>query len=190
MIVGIVLITLLVIGIVGYVVYQNVQQQVLFAAKNSEQNAANQAPSQLQITCFTVRNDNSHLSYSLISGYSGYLIIYETFGVSNPTKFVMEVTWTLTVDFTSAKLVLISTAPFHLSTNGVAYPTFTFQITGAQYNNLPPNADFSQFSVTLDGSYAVTGAYSTYNLTQHSTYDTSTNTGSGSLGSSGSLPKC
>jgi hypothetical protein len=42
----------------------------------------------------------------------------------------------------------------------------------------------------LDGTYTATGIYSTYHLTQHSTYDSTSNTGTGTLGASGSLPKC
>jgi uncharacterized protein HemX len=50
-IVAIVLIALLVAGVGGYIVYQQGQQRVLQAAKNSEANAANQAVQQLQFTC-------------------------------------------------------------------------------------------------------------------------------------------
>ncbi len=174
----------------GYVVYRNNQQQILLAAKNTELNAANQAPDQLQITCLTVTSDNSHLSRSQYGVYSGYVTISEKFGVSNPTRFVMDVTWVLTIDFTAINLVTPSSTSFHLSANGQAGPIFPFVITGSNYNSLPPNPDFSKFIVTLDGTYAVKGTYGTYNPTQHLTYDSTANTGTGSLGSSGSLPQC
>ncbi len=190
LVIGIVLVVVLVVGLVGYLAYQVNQQQIFSAARNSEQNAASQGINQLQITCFTVRNDTSHLSYSPTSGYSGYAVIYETFGVSNPTRFVMDVTWTLTIDYISVGWVLTSTAPFHVSTGGVAYPAFAFQVTGSQFNSMPANPDFSNFRTTLDQSYAVTGKYDTYSLTQRSTYDSSTNSGAGYLGSSASLPPC
>ncbi len=161
---GIVLVALLVVGGVGTVVYLNIQQErdrenqlVLQTAKNAEQTAANQAPDQITITCFTVTNDTSHLTYSpYYSSFSGYAIIYETFGVSNPTKFSMDATWTLTFSYTSVGW----------------------------------DPDFTQFMTTLDGTYTVTGTYSTYSVTQHQTYDSTTTIGGSSIGSANSLPKC
>lgn len=190
-IVAIVLVVLLVLGVTGYVVYQNTRQQVLQAAKNSEANAASQAVNQLQLICFTNRTDASQLSYTSGYGYSGYSTIYETFGVSNPTNFAMTTTWTFTIDFPSPAWVLTNTQTFHMSARGVAYPLFAFTITGSQLNNTPHNATFTTFSVTLDGTYSVTGIYATYNPTTHQTYDSSTNTGNGGPSFSGSgLPKC
>src|SRR5437016_4625894 len=81
-------------------------------------------------------------------------------------------------------------SPFHLSADGTGYPTFAFRITSTQLNNLAPGTDFSNYTATLDGSYSVTGTYATYTVTQHSTYDSSSNAGTGTIGSSGSLPKC
>jgi len=57
-------------------------------------------------------------------------------------------------------------------------------------NNPAPGIDFSNYTATLDGSYSVTGTYATYTVTQHSTYDSSSNAGTGTIVSSGSLPKC
>src|SRR6266545_1982916 len=62
LIIGIVLIAVLVIGIGGFAFYQNQQQLVLQAAKNTERDAANQSVNQLQPTCFTNRTDVSQLS--------------------------------------------------------------------------------------------------------------------------------
>ena len=189
LIVGIVLIVIIVIGIGGYAFYQNQQQLVLQTAKNTERDAANQAPNQLQATCFSNRTDVSNLSYSNGVFY-GYATIYETFGISNPTRFAMDATWTLTVDFPGPRWVLTDTTPFHIVGSGTGYPTFAFRLTGNQLNNLNNMTDFKTYTVTADSSYLVTGTYATYTVTQHSTYDSSSNTGSGTLGGSGSLPKC
>ncbi len=197
LIIGIVLLVLLVLGGVGTVVYLNIQQQqqrenqlVLQAAKNTEQNAANQAPDQFTITCFTATNDTSHLSYSQYTGYAGYARVYETFGISNPTKFSIDATWTLTFSYPSVGWVLTSSIPFHLAANGVAYPTFTFQIDATQYNNLPSNPDFTQYNGAVDGTYTLTGTYAAYSVTQHSTFDSTTNAGGSSPGSTNNLSKC
>ncbi len=190
LIVGIVLIAIILLGVGGYVVYNNAQQQILQAAKNSEQNTANQAVDQLRATCLTVRTDSSHL-YGYSGSYSGYRTVYETIGVNNPTKFVMQTTWHLTLSYPSVGWVLADTESFHLSATGTAYPIFSFQVSGSQLNNLPPNPDFTTFTVTLDGTYAATGSYATYNLNQHSTYDSSTRSGTGFLATGGSnLPSC
>ena len=189
LIIGIVLIAVIVIGIGGFAFYQNQQQLVLQAAKNAERDAANQSVNQLQPTCFTNRTDVSQLSY--INGvFYGYLLVYETFGVSNPTRFSMDATWSITFDFPGPGWVFTDRSPFHLSAHGTGYPTFAFRITSTQLNNLAPGTDFSKYSATLDGSYSVTGTYATYTVTQHSTYDSSSDTGTGTIGSSGSLPKC
>src|SRR2546426_12482294 len=54
----------------------------------------------------------------------------------------------------------------------------------------PPSANFTIFNVTLDGSYQVTGTYATCTPTTHSTYDSTTSSGNGNLGSGNGLPKC
>jgi hypothetical protein len=189
LIVGIVLVAIILIGVGGYAFYQNQQQLALQAAKNSEKDAANQSVNQLQPTCFTNRTDTSNLSYSNGVFY-GYLIIYETFGISNPTKFAMDATWTLTLDFPGPSWVLTNAQTFHMIANGVGYPTFAFRVTGTQLNNLTPTTDLTTFTVTLDSSYQVAGSYATYTETQHSTYNSSSNTGTGTIGSSGNMPKC
>jgi hypothetical protein len=189
--VAVVLIGVLVAGVAGYAVYQQGQQRILQDAKNSEANAANQAANQLALTCFSNTTDSSHLSYSQGYGFSGYITVYETFGVSNPTTFAMEVTWTITINYPSAGWVLSNSQTFHESANGgVAYPEFSFTITGTQLNNMPSNADLTVFQVTLDGTYHIVGTYSTYNPTTHTSYDSTTNSGNGSLGTGGGLPKC
>jgi len=190
-IVAIVLIALLVAGVGGYIVYEQGQQRVLQAAKNSEANSANQAVNQLQFTCFSNRTDSSHLSYTQGYGYSGYTTVYETFGISNPTSFAMDVTWTITINYPSVGWVLSDSQTFHEAPNGgLAYPVFAFTVTGNQLNNRPANANFTIFNVTFDGTSQVTGAYATYTPTTHSTYDSTSGTGNGSLGTGSGLPKC
>jgi hypothetical protein len=189
-IVAVVLIAVLVLGIGGYLLYQQGQQRVLQAAKNSEANAATAAVNQLQFTCFSDRTDNSTL-HATASGFSGYITVYETFGISNPTNFLIDATWTITIDFPSAGWTLVDSQTFHESSNGgVAHPTFAFRVTGSQLNTTPHNANFTIFQVTLDGTYQVTGTYANYTPTTHSTYDSTTSSGNGSLGTGSGLPKC
>ena len=163
-IVGIVLIAVIVIGIGGFAFYQNQQQLVLQAAKNSEKDAANQSVNQLQATCFSNRTDISNLSYSNGVFY-GYATIYETFGISNPTRFAMDATWTINADFPGPSWVLTDTSPFHIVASGLGYPTLAFRLSGNQLNNLNNMTDFKTYSVTLDASYLVTGTYATYTVT-------------------------
>ena len=188
---AVVLIVVLVGGVAGYLIFQQGQQRILQDAKNSEATAADAAPNQLQITCFSNRTDGSHLTYSQGSGYGGYITVYETFGVSNPTRFAMDATWTITLDYPSVSWVLSSTQTFHEAANGgVAYPVFGFTVTGAQLNHKPANASLTIFTVTLDGTYHVWGIYATYDPTTHGTYDSSTGAGNGTIGTGGGLPKC
>jgi len=190
-IVAVVLIAVLVLGVGGYLLYQQGQQRILQDAKNSDANAANQSVNQLQFTCFSNRTDSSHLSYTQGFGYSGYATVFETFGISNPTNFAMDVTWTITIDYPSVGWDLSDSQTFHEAPNGgVAYPMFGFTVTGSQLNNRPANANFTIFDVTLDGTYQVTGAYATYTPTTHATYDSTTSSGNGSLGTGNGLPKC
>jgi hypothetical protein len=144
----------------------------------------------LQFTCFSTRTDNSTL-HDTTSGFSGYVTVYETFGISNPTNFSIDATWTITIDFPSAAWVLVDSQTFHEAPNGgVAHPTFGFTVTGSQLNNTPHTANFTIFQVTLDGTYQVIGTYANYTPTTHSTYDSTTSGGNGSLGTGSGLPKC
>ena len=190
LIIGIVLVVILVGGVAGFLFYNNVQQQVLQTAKNTEQVTANQAVNQIQFTCLSVATDGSHLSHDSYYGYSGYAEIRETFGLSNPTRFQIDATWSFKLNFTAVHLVTTSTASFRLPASGAARPVLAFQITGAQYNSLPSNPDLSKFEVTLDAAYTVAGIYSTYNLSQHSMFNSATQSGTGGLGSSASLSSC
>ena len=190
LIVGIVLIVLLLVGVGGFVLYNNAQQQILQAAKTSDRNAANQSINQLQPTCLSVRTDSSTL-YGSPGSYSGYRTVYETLGISNPTRFAMDATWALTLNYPSVGWVLADTESFHLSANGTAHPIFSYRVSGSQLNNLPPNPNLTTFTVSLNGTYVVTGSYATYLLTQQSNYDSSTQSGNGFLASGGTnLPSC
>jgi hypothetical protein len=191
LIVGIVLIAIIVIGVGGYALYQSQQQLVLQASKNSEKDAANQSVNQLQSTCFSNSTDVSNLSYNFTSRiFSGYMVVYETFGISNPTRFAIDATWSLTFDFTGPQWVLTDTQTFYMSANGVGYPRFAFRVTSTQLNSLTPATDLKTYTARVDSNYQITGTYATYTVTQHQTYDSSSNTGSGTIGSSGSVPKC
>jgi len=162
----------------------------LQAAKTSDRNAANQSINQLQPSCFSIRVDSSTL-YGSQGSYSAYRTVYETFGISNPTRFAMDATWALTLNYPAVGWVLADTETFHLSVNGTAHPIFGYRISGSQLNNLPPNPNLNTFKVTLDGTYVVTGTYETYLLTQQSNYDSSTMSGNGFLATgSSNLPSC
>jgi hypothetical protein len=188
-VVAVVLIAVLVVGVSGYLIYNQEQQQVLQAAKNNESNAASQAINELQFTCFSNSTDNSHLQYTQGIGYSGYLIQYDTWGIMNPTTFSMDVGWTLTYDVPSAYLIYSNSQSFYEAAHGgTAYPRFAFTITATQLNNIPSTADFNEFTVSVEGSYVVMGTYGTYNLTSNNTYN-STTTGGGT-GSGSNLPAC
>jgi hypothetical protein len=103
----------------------------------------------------------------------------------------MDVTWTITINYPSVGWVLSDSQTFHEAPNGgLAYPVFAFTVTGNQLNNRPANANFTIFNVTFDGTSQVTGAYATYTPTTHSTYDSTSGTGNGSLGTGSGLPKC
>jgi hypothetical protein len=172
------------------VLYNNAQAQILQAAKTSDRNAANQSIDQLQPTCLSVRTDSSTL-YGSPGSYSGYRTVYETLGISNPTRFPMDATWALTLNYPSVGWVLADTETFHLSANGTARPIFNYRVSGSQLNNLPPNPNLTTFKVTLDGTYVVTGTYATYLLTHQSNYDSSTMSGNGFLSSGTSnMPSC
>ncbi len=184
------IILLIGVGYEGWTVYHNYQQHVRLTAERSERDAANQAIKQLQLTCLTYAYDNSHLFYSQAFGYSGEVIIYETFGIANPTAFSMHSTWTLKIDFTAVRLSLSSSLLFDLRANGTAYPRFSFVISALQYDNLPSNPDLSRYNITFDSNYVVTGTYGAYTLSQHSSYNSTTSPSTVEAGTKGNLPKC
>jgi hypothetical protein len=186
-VVAVVLIAVLLVGVGGYLIYNQEQQQVLQAAKSNESNSASAAINQLALTCFSNRTDYSNLHGSP-GTFSGNLTVYETFGISNPTAFTMDVTWAITYDYPSVGWILSNTQTFHESPDGTAYPTFAFTVTAYQLNNIPQNANLTTYSATIDGSYTVIGTYATYNLSNNQSYN-STTSGNGS-GSSSTLSTC
>lgn len=178
-------------GVAGYFTYQDRQESIQQAAAHSELIATNQAIALLSITCFSNRTDTS--TFVRTSPTSGYLTLYEKFGVYNPSQYSMDTTWTLTFDYTSIHVVLSSLRAFHLSTASTSYPEFPFLVTATQASTLASAIGTPQFTATLDGTYIVTGTYSTYHISQHQTIDSWTGTGTQgvSAGSAGAaIPSC
>lgn len=189
LIIGIILAIILatsVAGVFGYTMYQNNQQSIQQAAKNSELLAANQAINQLSITCFSNRTDISTLIVTT-NPPSGYVTLYEKFGVNNPSQYSMDATWTLTFNYPAASVILSSIQSFRLSAKSTSYPEFAFHITASDITSLHSIAGATpQFIVTLDGAYSVTGSYSTYHINQHQSYDSSTSSSAGGFGTGSS----
>ncbi len=192
LILGIILAIILatsVAGVFGYTMYQNNQQSIQQAAKNSELLAANQAINQLSVTCTSSRSDTSTLVRT--NPPSGYITLYLKVGVYNPSQYPMDVAWSITINYVSIAVTILTTHSFHLDAKSTSYPEFPFQISATQIAAFGAFAGTStgtpQFTVTLDGAYSVTGTYSTYHVSQHQTYDSSTSsTGTGSaLGGAG-----
>lgn len=104
----------------------------------------------------------------------------------------MDARWALMLNYTSIAVMISSVQSFHLSSQGTAYPEFAFRISGPQVTAFHSTLGTPQFTVTLDGTYLVTGSYSTYHISQHQTYDSSTSTGTGGSGFGGntSTPAC
>ncbi len=186
LILGIILAIILatsVAGVFGYTMYQNNQQSILQAAKNSELSAVNQAINQLSTTCTSPRFDTSTLVRT--NPPSGYMTLYLKVGVYNPSQYPMDVTWSITINYPSITVTISTTHSFHLDAKSTSYPEFPFQISATQVAAFGAFAGTStgipQFTVTLDGAYSVTGTYSTYHINQHQTVDSSTSsTGTGS----------
>lgn len=184
-IIAVVLVAVLAGGVGGYLLYQNNRQQL----RTNEANAANQAVNQFQFACFTNITDRSTL-YGTSKPYRGYVTLYETFGIYNPSKLKINATWTINIDYPSAGWALSNSQSFYLAPLSSAKPTFAFVVTSTEINDTPPSANFAQFTVTLSGSYTITGAYGTYNPNSHSTYDSTTNSGTGILASPLPFSKC
>lgn len=188
LVLGIILVIVLaasIAGVAGYVTYQNRQQSIEQAAHNSELLAANQAITQLTITCFSSRSDTSML-VNATTGLTGYMMFYEKFGVANPSTYSMDARWTLIFNYTPIAVQISSVQSFDLPSKGTAYPEFAFRITGSQVTAFhSATSTVPQFTATLDGTYLVNGTYSTYHISQHQTYDSSTSTGTNAGGHGG-----
>lgn len=206
-ILGILLVIILacaVAGVAGYMYISNNQQSILHAAQNTELLAANQAVNQWQVTCFSNTTDTSNFYRG--PPPSGFIVLVETFGIYNPSRFPMDTTWTLTYNYPAISTIIHSTETFHLAANSTSYPLFGFVINMTQLQSFAsiPAGTVPQFIITLDGTYSVYGTYSTYSINQHQSYDSSTNTSTGPVtgqfGSNGgggtttsgnnNLPKC
>ena len=183
---AIVLIVLVLTGVLGFLFYDLAQSNggiFQSAAAASDRSAASSAVDNLQATCLSTSSDTSGLPYSAT--------FYFTYGLSNPTRYSMDSTWRLTIDYTGAGVVLTSSETFHVPAQGVAYPRWQFTMTSGQisaYNS----ATNKNYVVSIDLSFTVQGAYGNYDFNRHASYDSATNTstGTGSSSGSGSLPSC
>ena len=184
--IAIVLIALAISGVGGFFIYNYVMSNrnaIQAVAAANEKSAASSAVDGITLTCTSFAVDSSNPGYGASFSF--------TFGVSNPSKYPMDSTWTLRIDYTGAGVILSSSQTFPIAAQGVAYPKWHFTITQSQAQALASASDKS-FTGSFDRSYTVHGTYGTYDLTRHDTFDSSTgsSTGTGSTGSSGSLQSC
>ena len=197
---GIILVVVIaasVASVAGYMYYQNGQQAILKTAENSELIAANQAVNNWGFVCFSSHNDTSNFVRG--NPPSGYIVFYEKFGIYNPSRFSIDATWTFQFSYPAISTTIVATQSFTLPAKSTSYADFPFIISAqdAQAFASVPAGTIPQYTVILDGTYTVHGIYSTYNISQHQSYDSSTNTGTGQIGSgsttgstSGTLPAC
>ena len=184
--IAIVLVVLALTGLGGFIFYNDVLNGnggvLQAAAAATDKSGASNAVDGLQITCTTTSTDTSGLPYSAS--------VYLTFGLSNPSKYPMDSTWRITIDY-AAGVVLTTSETFHVAAQGVAYPRWQFTMTSGQISSLG-SASNQSFTVSIDRSFTVHGTYGTYDFTRHDTYNSATgvSSGTGSTGSSGSLPAC
>src|SRR6267378_6444038 len=127
----------------------------------------------------------------ILRAYRTVPTVYFTFGVSNPSRYPMDSTWRITIDYTAAGVVLTASETFHVAAQGVVYPRWQFTMTSGQVSSLG-SASNQSLTVSIDRSFTVHGTYGTYDFTRHDTYNSATgvSSGTGSTGSSGSLPAC
>jgi len=71
----------------------------------------NQSINSFKPTCISVRTDSSAL-YGTPGSYSGYRTVYETLGINNPTRFAMDATWDLTLNYPVVHWILSDTESF------------------------------------------------------------------------------
>jgi len=185
--IAIVLVVLALTGVGGFIFYSTVLNGnggvLQAAAAATDKSGASNAVDGLQITCTTTSTDTSGLPYSAS--------IYLTFGVSNPSKYQIESTWTITYDYAAAGVVLTTSQTFHVPAQGVAYPRWQLTMTSGQLSSLGSSSNPS-FTVSLDRTFIVHGSYGTYDFTRHDTYNSASGVSSGtsSTGSTGNLPAC
>jgi len=183
---AIVLIVLVLSGVLGFLFYNLAQSNggiLQTAAAASDRSAASSAVDNIRATCISTSTDTSGLPYSAT--------VYITYGLSNLSQYSMDSTWQLTIDYTGAGVVLASSTTFHLPANGVAYPRWQFTMTYSQISALG-SATNRNFVVSIDLLFTVHGNYGTYDFNRHASYDSTTNTSTGTVSSSGggSLPSC
>jgi len=183
--IAIVLVALALFGVFGFLLYDMTQPGgTIFqsAAAASDKAGASSAVDNLQATCLSTSTDTSGLPYSAT--------VYITYGLSNPSRYSMDSTWRLTIDYTGAGVVLTSSQTFHVPAQGTAYPRWQFTMTSGQISALG-QATNQNFVVSIDTSFTVHGTYGIYDVNRHASYDSATNTSTGTGSSSSStLPSC
>ena len=129
--IAIVLVALALFGVFGFLLYDMTQPGgTIFqsSAAASDKAGASSAVDNLQATCLSTSSDTSGLPYSAT--------VYITYGLSNPSRYSMDSTWRLTIDYTGAGVVLTSSQTFHVPAQGTAYPRWQFTMTSGQISAL------------------------------------------------------
>jgi len=184
--IAIVLVALALFGVFGFLLYDMTQPGgTIFqsAAAASDRAGASSAVDSLQATCSSTSYDYSGLPYSAT--------FYFTYGFSNPSRYTMDSTWSLTINYPGASVVLTSLQTVHVPAQGVVYPRWQFTMTSGQISALNSSTN-KNVIVSIDVSFTVHGTYGIYDFNRHGTYDSATgvSSGTGSGGSSGSLSSC
>lgn len=178
--IAIVLIALAISGLGGFFIYNYVMSNrntVQAVAAASEKAAASSAVDSMTITCASNSYDTS--------GYLGTYSFTTTFGVNNPSSYPMDTTWTFSLNYPNAGVVLSSAQTFTAAPHSTAYPKFKFTLTSSQATAIS-NDSTKAFKLSIDRTFNVQGSYGTYNVVRHDTYDSATGASTGSGGPLGS----
>jgi len=194
-VVGLLLITLVVLASYGYLAYYETQQQMLQASENADASAAREAVNQLQIFCMTHRSGTQVWGGILSSYYSEY----QTIGIHNPSHYDMSIGWWLVMNYWSVGKEMRNGTYSNLRGPGTVKPTFVFKVCFREeiciepscLLSLPPGCSAFLFNMVLRGDFNVTGTYGTYHVSSVSTYNSTSQTGTGALASiDTNLPLC
>ena len=194
LVVRLLLVGILAIGVAEFSLYPILRGFAVSVAKNSEVNAANRVVDELRLTCISTQRDDSNLQpISAIlgpqyAGWTGYVVVWETFGVYNPTNFVINATWSIRFYFQTVSGATGDYESFQLGANKGSVVAIRLFIPGDQIGDR--YGDWRNYSATLGAIYIAVGTYGSYELSQYSTYDSWRNIGNGILDSTASLPKC
>ncbi len=191
MIIAVVIIVLIVLsvgGTVAYLAYTDMvkanEAAARAAALTNDKSGASSAVDNVQITCSSHSYDTSSLPYTAT--------FYITLGAFNPSSYPMDTSWTLTVNYPDAGVVLTDSQYFHIPAQATAYPKWEFLMTYGQISALNNASSNQSYRVSLDRTFTVYGSYDNYDFTSHDTFNSSS-TGSSSTGSSSSrssFPSC